>query len=71
MASYQLKLQQPWELVKEDLKENNIYLTDEDLDYIPGQEDQLLERLEKKMQLSKERIKELIESISANEGRAS
>jgi uncharacterized protein YjbJ (UPF0337 family) len=71
MASYQLKLQQPWEMVKEDLKENNIYLTDEDLDYIPGQEDQLLERLEKKMQLSKERIKELIESISTNEGRAS
>lgn len=71
MTSYQLKLQQPWELVKEDLKENNIYLTDEDLDYTPGQEEQLLERLEKKMQLSKERIKELIESISANEGRAS
>lgn len=71
MASYQLKLQQPWELVKEDLKENNIYLTDEDLDYIPGQEEQLLERLEKKLQLSKERIKDLIESISANEGRAS
>jgi uncharacterized protein YjbJ (UPF0337 family) len=71
MASYQLKLQQPWEMVKEDLKENNIYLTDEDLDYIPGQEDQLLERLEKKMKLSKERIKELIESISTNEGRAS
>lgn len=71
MATYQLKLQQPWEVVKEDLKENNIYLTDEDLDYIPGQEDQLLERLEKKMKLSKERIKELIESISTNEGRAS
>lgn len=71
MASYQFKLQQPWEVVKEDLKENNIYLTDEDLDYQPGQEEQLLERLEKKMKLSKERIKELIESISANQGRAS
>lgn len=71
MTSYQLKLQQPWELVKEDLKENNIYLTDEDLDYTPGQEEQLLERLEKKMRLSKEKIKDLIESISVNEGRAS
>lgn len=71
MATYQLKLQQPWEVVKEDLKENNIYLTDEDLDYKPGQEEQLLERLQKKMKLSKDRIKELIESISANEGRAS
>ena len=70
MAS-QFKLQQPWEVVKEDLKENNIYLTDEDLDYQPGQEEQLLERLGKKMKLSKERIIELIESISANQGRAS
>ncbi len=71
MATYQFKLEQPWEVVKENLKENNITLTDEDLDYKPGQEEQLLARLEKKMNLSKERIKELIESISANEGRAS
>lgn len=71
MATYQFKLQKPWEDVREDLKENNIYLTDEDLNYQPGQEDQLLERLEKKMNLSKEEIKQLIESISANEGRAS
>ena len=71
MATNQFKLQKPWEEVKEDLKENNIYLTDEDLNYQPGQEDALLERLEKKMNLSKEEIKQLIESISANEGRAS
>jgi uncharacterized protein YjbJ (UPF0337 family) len=71
MSSYQFKLEHPWELVKEDLKENNITLTDEDLDYQPGQEEQLLERLEKKMHLSKEKIKELIESISSNQGRAS
>jgi hypothetical protein len=71
MATYQLKLHKPWEDVKEDLKENNIELTDEDLDYQPGQEDQLLERLAGKMKLSKEKVKELIESISANEGRAS
>ena len=71
MAAYQLKLYKPWEDVREDLKENNIELTDEDLDYQPGQEDQLLERLAKKMKLSKEKVRELIESISANEGRAS
>ena len=69
--SYRFKLEQPWEVVKEDLKENNINLTDDDLDYRPGQEEQLLERLEKKMHLSKERIIELIESISSNQGRAS
>lgn len=71
MENYQLQLERSWEEVKEDLKENNIYLTDEDLDYKPGQEEQLLERLEKKMNLSKESIKALIESISANKGRAS
>jgi len=69
--SYQFKLEQPWEVVKEHLKENNINLTDEDLEYQPGQEEQLLEHLEKKMHLGKERIKELIESISSNKGRAS
>lgn len=71
MGTYQFKLKKPWDQVKEDLKENNIELTDEDLDYIPGKEDELLERLEKKMKLSKEEIKAIIESISENEGKAS
>jgi hypothetical protein len=69
--SYQFKLEQPWDVVKEHLKENNIDLTDEDLEYHPGKEEQLLEHLEKKMHLSREKIIELIESISSNEGRAS
>ena len=71
MGTYQLKLQKPWEEVKEDLKETNIELTDDDLQYQPGEEDQLLSRLEKKLNLSKQRVKELIESISSNEGKAS
>jgi len=69
--SYQFKLEQPWDVVKEHLKENNINLTDEDLEYRPGHEEQLLEQLEKKMHLGRERIIELIESISSNRGRAS
>ena len=71
MATTQLKLQKPWDEVKEDLKETNIELTDEDLDYQPGREDELLDRLEKKLKLSRERVKELIESISYNERKAS
>ncbi len=67
----QLKLNKPWERVKETLKEINIELTDDDLAYIPGEEDKLLERLEKKMGKSKAEIKALIESISANKGKAS
>lgn len=71
MDTYQLKLQKPWERVKETLKEINVDLTDEDLAYQPGQEEQLLERLEKKMKKSKVEIKALIESVSANKGKAS
>lgn len=71
MGNYKLQLERSWEEVKEDLKENNIYLTDDDLNYQPGEEDQLLERLENKMNKPKSEIKALIESISFNKGRAS
>ena len=71
MEAYELKLQKPWERVKETLKEINVELTDDDLVYEPGQEEQLLERLEKKMKKSKAEIKALIESVSANKGKAS
>ena len=71
METNQLKLQKPWESVKEALKEINLELTDDDLAYQPGQEDQLLGRLEKKMNKNKTEIKALIESISVNQGKAS
>jgi uncharacterized protein YjbJ (UPF0337 family) len=65
-----LKLQAPWEQVKERLKENDVHLSDEDLDYIPGQEDKLLERLKGKLGKNKEEIRAYIESISANDDAA-
>ena len=71
METYQLKLQKPWERVKETLKEINLDLTDDDLVYEAGKEDELLSRLEKKMNKSKDEIKGLIESVSANKGKAS
>jgi len=67
----EFKLQAPWSQVKDLLKENNIELTDEDLNYEPGKENELLERLQQKMKKSKENIKMLIESISYNKSRAS
>jgi uncharacterized protein YjbJ (UPF0337 family) len=66
-----LKLQSSWENVKEKLKENDITLTDEDLKYTPGHEDELLERLQKKLRKDKQAIKDYIESVSANKGKAS
>ena len=71
MENDKLQLERSWEEVKEDLKQNNIYLTNEYLNYQPGQEDQLLERLGKKMNIPKAEIKALIESVSFNKGKAS
>ena len=71
MESATLKLQSSWEKVKEKLKENDITLTDEDLEYKPGQDNELLERLSTKMRKDKQVIKDYIESVSANKGKAS
>ena len=67
----ELKLSQPWDEVKEKIKESNIELTDEDLEYVPGKEDELLDRLSKKLNRSPEEIKAWIESVSFNRGIAS
>ena len=62
-----LKLQAPWEKVKERMKENDINLTDKDLEYIPGKEEELIQRLEKIMNRSRDQVIAYIESISSNE----
>lgn len=61
-----IKLEAPWEKVKERMKESNIDLTDADLDYEPGKEDELLSRLEKILNKSRPEIIAYIESISSN-----
>ena len=61
-----LKLEAPWEEVKERMKDNDINLTDDDLEYIPGREEEMLQRLEKKMNRSRDQVIAYIESISAN-----
>lgn len=66
-----LKLETPWSEVKEKIKEVNYDLTDTDLLYVPGKEDELLNRLSKKMHKSIEEVKGWIESISHTKGRAS
>jgi len=66
-----LKLEAPWEEVKEKMKENNINLTDEDLVYEPGKEEELLTRLAAKMNRTPQQVKDLVESISYNKGLAS
>ena len=70
MKKTSFRLHAPWEEVKELLKENDITLTDEDLDYEPGKEDELLQRLHRKMNKTPEEIKAYIESVSSNTGMA-
>ena len=55
-----------WEEVKEKIKEVHLDITDADLDFKPGKEDELLERLALKFHKNKQEIKDWIESISSN-----
>lgn len=66
MDNATFKLETPWEEVKEKIKERNIDLSDDDLRYEPGQENELLERLARKMNRSVEEVRDYIESVSHN-----
>jgi transcription termination factor NusB len=55
-----------WEEVKEKIKEVHLDITDADLDFKPGKEDELFERLALKFHKNKQEIKNWIESISSN-----
>jgi hypothetical protein len=70
MDPYRLKLDAPWEEVKEMLKEINLELTDEDLECGPGGDQELLERLARKMNKDVFDVKAWIESVSYNRGLA-
>lgn len=71
MQEYELKIETPWNELKEMLKEANTDLTDEDLSYKPGKEKELLEHLSRKMGKSIPEVKEWVESVSHNKGLAS
>jgi hypothetical protein len=66
MKENTLRLAAPWPQVKELLKEANSDLSDEDLEYEPGKENELLERLSKKMKRDTDHIRTWIESVSSN-----
>ncbi len=70
MKSQPVVIPQPWDEVKEKIKEHHIDLTDDDLRFSPGQEDELLGRLQQKMGKSREEVIMLIESIASNTGKA-
>ena len=69
-TSLAFNLKSSWEDVKEKMKENDHTLTDDDLEYKPGNEEELINRLEKIMGKSREQVIAYIESISSNNGLA-
>lgn len=57
------KLKGNWNIVKGKLKQNYADLTDDDLTYTEGQEDELLGRIQRKTGKAKNEIKKFIDSI--------
>jgi uncharacterized protein YjbJ (UPF0337 family) len=52
-----------WNVVKGKLKQKYANLTDDDLTYVEGKEDELLGRLQKKIGRTKEELKNEIDSL--------
>ena len=66
----QLNISIPWEEVKEKLLEAEPHLTEADLAYEKGKEEELLERLGKKMGRTSDQVKGWIESVAFTDGMA-
>lgn len=58
-----LRIKGSWNTVKGKLKQKYADLTDDDLTYAEGKEDELVGRLQKKLGKSKDEIKKEIESL--------
>ncbi|MCC5937417.1 MAG: CsbD family protein [Lunatimonas sp.] len=63
MSAISDKLKGNWNMVKGKLKQQYGELTDDDLAYAEGQEDELVGRIQKKTGQSKEEVKKFIDSI--------
>lgn len=63
MESWKLKLNGTWNEIKGKIKQEYGDLTDDDLTYTEGQDDELLGKLQQKTGKAKEDIKSWIESL--------
>ncbi|MCB0582725.1 MAG: CsbD family protein [Phaeodactylibacter sp.] len=61
MSAITDKIRGNWNMIKGKLKEEYGQLTDDDLTYAEGQEEQLLGRLQQKLGKTKQEVKELID----------
>jgi hypothetical protein len=65
-----LRINKPWDQVKEQLKEQHTDLTDEDLAPGPENEKQLLEKISTRLNKSREETADWINSVAFTEGKA-
>ncbi len=63
MSAFQDKLKGNWNQIKGKLKQQYGDLTDDDLTYAEGKEDELLGRIQKKTGKSKEEVKSFIDKL--------
>lgn len=63
MESWKLKLKGNWNEVKGKIKQKYSNLTDDDLLYEEGKDDELLGKIQQKIGQSKEEVKKWIESL--------
>ena len=64
MKEAENKISENWTQIKETLKKRYPVLTDEDLKYEPGEEEQLVKRLEKKLNTTRDEVMDLLEEGS-------
>jgi uncharacterized protein YjbJ (UPF0337 family) len=62
MGSVEDRIKGNWNIIKGKLKQEYAELTDDDLQYVEGQEDELLGRVQKKVGTSKEELKAFIDN---------
>ncbi len=63
MSELALKIKGNWNLIKGKLKQQYAELTDDDLAYQEGKEDELFGRIQKKTGKSKEELKKFIDRL--------
>jgi len=63
MSSFNDKMKGNWNAIKGKMKQQYAELTDDDLKYQEGKEDEMLGRLQKKLGKTKEEVKNWIDSI--------
>lgn len=63
MSSFTDKLKGNWNQLKGKMKQEHADLTDDDLQYAEGQEDELIGRLQEKMGKTKEQVIDWIDSL--------